>query len=730
MKDLRVKKWHKAAIGISLFIAVLLFAAPRIARWYIVKNSAELIGRNLEIDKIRLNYFTGTFRIKNLRLYELNSDSVFLSFKQLKVNLNYLPFFKNEIFIKYIILDEPYVQVLQDGIIFNFSDLLVADTIETEQDAVPEKVLKYFINNISIKKGYVKYTDQVLKHSISMNRVDLEIPGFTWNSDSTNLGVDFRFTDGGRLYSNLAINLADSTYTVKLKLDSLNLDIIEPYVENTMYISALNGYLSNDILIKGDMRSIMRLSFQGINRIFNFQLQDTLKRTIFSFDDLTLDIDTLQPDRNRISINSIKLTRPYILVERIDSTNNWLALMKPSDVEQSDTLHQEADTVTDEDRSPLAFSQLEITDGKIVLSDITLRYPFDYTIDKIQITSTPDSKLPGNINVMMSAVLNGTGNFTADASMNPKDVNYLDMSVSISQFVMRDVDAYFKHYFGYPVIGGRMNFSTENKLRNEYLVSDNSLYFRKFALDKKTEGKTEYNIPLRLALGVMSDKDGIIDLNAPVEMKGEDVRVGNIRKIIFRAIGNLFIKAATSPYNLLADLFKVDPESLKKIQLGLTDPSPDENSLKTLDVIVEILTEKPELNIDFYYCLDRIKAIDTMAYIMAMADYTKNRKGIVGTVTNVADSILIKYLKEKLPEASAQDSADLKTLCRNYVGTVKLNASLDSLKSLQTRFLKSYLHVDKAVPVERFNIFENKPDTIKLIEINPSFSIYFTAAGE
>ena len=70
-----------------------------------------------------------------------------------------------------------------------------------------------------------------------------------------------------------------------------------------------------------------------------------------------------------------------------------------------------------------------------------------------------------------------------------------------------------------------MNFSTENKLRNEYLVSDNSLYFRKFALDKKTEGKTEYNIPLRLALGVMSDKDGIIDLNAPVEMKGEDVRI-------------------------------------------------------------------------------------------------------------------------------------------------------------------------------------------------------------
>jgi len=121
-------------------------------------------------------------------------------------------------------------------------------------------------------------------------------------------------------------------------------------------------------------------------------------------------------------------------------------------------------------------------------------------------------------------------------------------------------------------------------------------------LGKKSEDKPEYNIPLRLALGVMSDKDGIIDVKTPVEMKGEDVKVGNIRKIVFHAIGTLFVKAAVSPVNLISGLFKVDPEALNEIHLLLTDPSPDKKNMETVDIVADILNQKPGLNIDFIYC--------------------------------------------------------------------------------------------------------------------------------
>ena len=140
----------------------------------------------------------------------------------------------------------------------------------------------------------------------------------------------------------------------------------------------------------------------------------------------------------------------------------------------------------------------------------------------------------------------------------------MDLALTIGQFRMKDVDAYFKHYFGFPVTGGIMNFKTDNKIRPESLISENSLFFRKFTLAKSTNAKTEYHIPLRLALGILSDKDGIIDLKAPVESKGKEVKVRNLGRIILRIIGNLFIKAAVSPFNLLSASYKVDPAALQE----------------------------------------------------------------------------------------------------------------------------------------------------------------------
>ena len=127
-----------------------------------------------------------------------------------------------------------------------------------------------------------------------------------------------------------------------------------------------------------------------------------------------------------------------------------------------------------------------------------------------------------------------------------------------------------------------------------------------------------------LRLGVMSDKDGIIDLKAPVEMEGENVKVGNIRKIVFHAIGTLFVKAAVSPVKMIGDLFKVDPEKIKEIHLLLTDPSPDKKNMETVDILADILNKKPALNLDIVYCINNLKTTDTLAYMLALEDYARS----------------------------------------------------------------------------------------------------------
>jgi hypothetical protein len=758
MKKPALKKWHIVVSGIILLFIIILFATPRIARWYIVKNGPELIGRKILIDKIRINYFTGKLRIKDVSMFEADGSTTFASFSQLKVNVDYLPLLRNEIVVKYISLADPYVQVLQDGSRFNFSDLITADSTEQESDnikqadtiskavTIPEEPLKYIINNISITNGYVKYTDISLDHTIALDSLDLTIPGFTWNSDSTNFGVDFRFVDGGGLYSNLSLNQSDSTYSIILGLDSINLGIVEPYIKNSLNISSIEGYLSSDLLIKGSISSILQLFVHGVNNIYGFQLQDTLNRTVFSFNDLTIGLDTFQLDKNRIRIDSITLKDPYIYFELIDTTNNWLAMIKSSPATKPDSLsktdspgqtdslyldssaQQSAETSDSSKSFSYNFPRLAITGGTIVFSDKTLSYPFEYKIENLNIESSESPENQGKLSLKVMAGLNGKGTLRTNATVNPVNLNDdMKLSLEIGQFRMKDVDSYFKDYFGFPVKGGIMNFKTDNTMIAGTLESNNNIYFRGFTLNDKLEAESRFKVPLRLAIGVLSDKDGIIDLKAPVKMTGDEVKIKNLARIIFRVIGNLFIKAAVSPYNLLAGLYEADPESLKMIELGLTEMFTDEKKLKTVDIIADILNDKPRLDVDFIYCINQAKAADSLAYILTVEDYMNKNTAAEAYRRQISDSTLIRYLLNKPYAASLPANSGLDILCRNYIGSDNLKVRLDSLRSYQTGIIKNYLSVDRTIPSERFRVIGATPDSLLPDVKYPSFRIYFTA---
>lgn len=730
MRTRVLKKRHLIISGILLLIVLILFAAPRIARHYIVKNSRELTGRRLSIDRIRINYLTGTLRIRELKMFEADEKTVFAGFSQLIVNIDYLPLIRNEFVIRSISLDDPFVQVLQDGSRFNFSDLITSDSTVTKKDSVQKAPAKYIIHNIRIAGGFVKYTDIPLQHTISLDSLDLMIPGFTWNSDSANLDVGFRFVDGGGLSSGLEVNQADSTYVLNLRVDSLNLGIIEPYIKNYLKVSSLNGFLTSDLHVKGSMSSILRLSVRGINHINRFALQDTSQRTIFSFNDLTLDIDTLDLSSGRIRINRISLKDPFLLFELADSTNNWMALLNTG--EKVDSAGVTSDTTGTNTGFIYNIPELSVSGGSIQVTDKTLGYPFEYKIDSLKLNVSEIAEQPGRISFDISAGLNGTGKLRTWGELDPNNPdNDIDLALDIGQLRMKDLDAYFRHYFGFPVKGGIMNFKTANRLRKKSLDSDNKIYFRRFALSEKLKTETKYNIPLRLSIGILSDKDGIIDLKAPVKMKGDEVKVANLGRIIFRIIGNLFVKAAVAPFNLLSGLYETDPASLQTIPLGLDNAQPDDKGIKSIDIISDILDKKPQLNVSFIYCINREKAADTMAYRLTVADFlTDKNKPEENVSTSIADSSLISFLLAKSAGISPEGNNDLLLMCRNYIGMERLSSKLDSLAALQTGFIAGYLSNEKGIPPERFRIIDTTPDSIMPNVKYPSFRVYFMAEGE
>lgn len=723
-----IKLFHKILFGILLFIIVLLFSAPRIARQYIVNNSYELIGRRMNIDKIRLNYFTGSLTIRDLRMFENDSTSTFLSFNRFYVNISYWPLLKNELKVTEVALDGLYAQVLQKGTIFNFDDLTKPDTTAVEeQDTSLQEALKFTISNIHISNSNLKYTDLLIDHTVALDKIDLLIPGFSWNSESTNLAVDFRFVDGGVLYSKLNINQADSAYSLQLKLDSLNLAIVEPYIKSSLRISNLKGYLTNDITIKGSMQHLMDFFIKGTNRISDFQLNDTLNRNILAFNSLTIDFDTLLPSRNKYKLNKILLNNPYVLFELIDTTNNWMALLKSSENTQIDTT--ENDT-TNQAELPVDFSlsELSVNDGTIQFKDKTIRYPFGYQLNNLAVHSKNVSNVSDNIEFSISTILNHTGSLkirTVVDMVNPENLN---LDLTIDKLKMTDLTPYFQHYFGYSVSAGSTYFSTKDKMTKNSLVSDNKLTMKNFVLDDGNKKDAEYKLPLRLALGILSDNQGVISLDIPIESKDEDTKIGNLGKLIFKALGNIFVKAATSPYNMLADMFKLDPEKLKEIQFDLLESQPDKENINTLNVIAQILTQKPAIGLEFVYHTDMKKAGDSLAYLLAVKNYreTENNNGLKRSIN---DSILTRYLINKTNYTGDTNKISLYNLCHIFIGDNIISKQIDSIANSQKNYVNNYLTVEKGLDNNRIKFISANTYIDSVMIVNKAkFNISFNAA--
>lgn len=114
-------------ISVSSLIAIILLAAVLISplsRRYIVKHSKELTGRQINIDRLRINIFNGSLRVSGFAIAEADDSTQFASLGELRVRMSLPQLLNRKVIIKSISLDSLCVNIVQNGEKFNFSDIV------------------------------------------------------------------------------------------------------------------------------------------------------------------------------------------------------------------------------------------------------------------------------------------------------------------------------------------------------------------------------------------------------------------------------------------------------------------------------------------------------------------------------------------------------------------------------------------------------------------------------
>jgi Domain of Unknown Function (DUF748) len=695
------KLFRKILTYLFLFLVVVLFFASTIVRWYVQKNSETLLGRRLEIGELHLNYLKVSVDIQNFVLFEENKADTFISFNELYINIQPWRMVKNEYALKEFFLDSLFVQVEQQGDIFNFDDLIppgdstIADTavVGSEENA------RFSFRNISIQNSNFNYLDKEIDNLITLHNLNLQLPLLAWNNEQSEVGVEFKIGEKGHLHIDADVNNENETYSIQTQVDSLDLKQFSIYLKPYMNTSGIQGFFNSDILVTGSMTDYMNVIVSGYAGISDFMLPDEKGAPVFATKMFSIGLDSIDILNQYYGLNTIKLSNPQLWVETGKETSNIEYLFAPLMLVDSTEVADSA-IVVESDTMPVFYSidSVLISRGEVNYTDASLNRPFKYNISPIDLSISDISEKAENVPVLLNMVLNNKGTFKGSAGINMQNFNNVTFSGDIDNLELMSFSPYSEYYVARPITQGDFNYHVEVEMTASELKNENVIRINELEFGDKTPDTTAIKIPIRLALYILKDKNDKIALDIPVwgNPSDPDFAVG---KIVWKTFSNFIIKTALEPFSALASMVGTNPESIRQMNLALTQDTISTEQRSTLDKLGEILQNKPEFVFTLTQETPSLTEIQELAIKQIIIDYLLKTK----QASSASDTLLIankwndfkrsntEFIKYVNNRYGQSDSLSIGQKCLSIIGKEKTEIQFSELLIKRNDMIQKYL---------------------------------------
>ena len=94
---------------------------------------------------------------------------------------------------------------------------------------------------------------------------------------------------------------------------------------------------------------------------------------------------------------------------------------------------------------------------------------------------------------------------------------FTDLTVKFQNVEMKPLSPYSATFAGRKIASGTLNLKLEYKIQNSELLGENNVVLEKFTLGDRVEAPNAINLPLDLAIALLTDTEGKIDVAVPVK---------------------------------------------------------------------------------------------------------------------------------------------------------------------------------------------------------------------
>ncbi|QYJ95246.1 DUF748 domain-containing protein [Shewanella spartinae] len=504
------------------------------------------------------------------------------------------------------------------------------------------------LEKISLSNYQLNLTEQLFKEENRWQIGQLQLSTGAVDESLTQ-PIDYQLAlainQSAKVQSQGQIDALAKQVSAELSLEGLSLNWFQNYIAPIVNIKIDDGRLATSGQLLADANG--KLNYQGTLQVDDLQVKDLkANKTLVKWQQLDLNQLDFDKEANKLAIDQVTLNKPYgrILINE-DRTTNFQDLLvvatddataddavtdadpsgaaKPAtrknDKQENDKQEQQAakkkaTAQTADAAKPMALSinKIVFKDGSTFFADNSLTPNFAASIEQLEgnianLSSSSEKAakvdIKGKIDRYAPVVLKG--------EINPLlEQPYLDLDLSFKHVELTSVNPYSGTYAGYYIDKGLMSLDLKYQLENNQLVGDNHLVVDQLQLGKKSNSSLATSLPVTLAIALLQDRHGVIDLGLQVsgDLNEPSFSFGSIIAIAFT---NVITKAVTAPFSLLAGLLGSDDE-LDKVAFTPGLATLPEESQTLLSKLAKGLADRPKLTVSAKGAVDPVSDSQTL----------------------------------------------------------------------------------------------------------------------
>ncbi len=437
------------------------------------------------------------------------------------------------------------------------------------------------------------------------------------------LGVEASATINGRGTVKVAgpVGLAPVKAAVKVSVEDFDLPMLQPYLDQFTKVNLLKGSVDAELDVgyaaPADAHSHdLPLTAKGDVLVHYLHTKDKLLDQDFvNWRLLALKGIDFRGAPLSVAINEVVVSEPYarVVIAADRTTNIGEILGSKSDSEAvpgaagtadhkptaaKATPQPAAAKAAPQPALPVSVRVVRIEDGSMNFADFSVKPNFQTGVQSLSGTVRGISGKPGSkATIALAGKVDRYAPVHIDGEMNVLSAeSYTDIKLGFRNLELTTFSPYSGKFAGYRVEKGKMSVDFAYHIQNRQLDAKHRLILDQLELGEKVDSPDATGLPVKLALALLKDSNGVIDLDVPVNGSLDDPKF-RIWPVIWKVIGNLITKAVTAPFRLLGALFG-GGDSPELISFVPGSAELDAGAASQIETIKKGLNARPGLKLD------------------------------------------------------------------------------------------------------------------------------------